>query len=295
MLLSIDLPSHNASINETNNEDNESENTDSLLNHSKTRDNRNSLKRNVKLFLCNAILLYVCGFIVGNFIYRFMKWDVHLWFKTAVIPSHIVGKWNETYKDEELHKLSRWDGFTASQWKAFVRHSYTPFHINPNETFRYLEIGVGVGAWSRILLSEFPNAIGEGLDLEPETLSVAQVVLPESRIKLQLMHMINVPQVYAGKQFDFVFIPGTLCYADDMYQIKYLLSELVNQRVLKKGGKLSATMLASATSQIGSCETRIPKGFWFNLLSYSVIKIEDMNDWELPHGLGRYAIFLTTA
>ena len=77
------------------------------------------------------------------------------------MPAETVRGWPEAYRDEHLHALSRWDGFNGTQWKQFVDHSYAPLPGLQNATvFRFLEVGVGVGAWARHFLAVFPNATG---------------------------------------------------------------------------------------------------------------------------------------
>lgn len=240
----------------------------------------------------NAFMVFCVCVSVFNFFYQMFRWDAHYWFKTGAMVNESVSTWSETDIDENLHKLSRWNEFNATQWVDFVSRSYRPFDIEANSSFCFLEVGVGVGAWARVFLNKFPGAIGDGLDVEPEALAVAASVLSTNRITLQLNNMINIPQIYENRDFDYVFIPGTLCYADSLNQIYVLLRDIVEYNVIKKGGKLSATMLASDVSQTGSCTTRIPKVFWYSLKQYNIVEFQQMDDWQLPHSFGRYAVYL---
>ena len=250
-------------------------------------------KRTILDSVCDGLFCFCICIVMANSIFQLARYDPHAWFRTAVLPVETVKAWSESYRDENLHLLSRWDGFNTTQWRAFVSRGYLPLEIPPDQHFRFLEIGVGVGAWSRSFLQVFANASGEGVDLEPDALAIAAAVLPPQRMQLRVANMLNIADFYRGAEFDYVFIPGTLCYTDNLAQARSVLDALRRDKVLKRGGKLSATMLASADSDKGSCVTRIPKDFWTTIEGYSVISIEEMDAWHLPHAFGRYAVYLS--
>ena len=243
--------------------------------------------------VCDVIFYASICVVLVNFIYQFARWDVHGWFKTGVVSVETVGQWSEAFKDENLHTLSRWDGFNASAWREFVAHSYDPLHIPYDRQFRYLEIGVGVGAWSRRFLDVFPNSTGDGLDLEANTVAIAKAILPLARMKVHLANMFSVREIHTNALFNYVFIPGTLCYADNLNQVQRFMEDLITYHIIEIGGKISITMLASDHSETGSCVTRISKAFWKSLKGYTVIDIQEMDSWNLPHALGRYAVFIS--
>jgi SAM-dependent methyltransferase len=184
---------------------------------------------------------------------------------------------------------------SGAEWSLFVHHAYDPLDIPSKNVsnFTFLEVGIGVGAWTRILLRDFPNASGVGIDLESNVIELAAQVLEHSNVKLQVLNMINVPYSFENAGFDYIFIPGTLCYADSLGDVYGIIKGLVSHNVLKPGGRMSVTMLASEASETGSCVTRIPKVFWHGLKNYwRVLEIQDMETWKLPHALGRYAVYL---
>ena len=61
------------------------------------------------------------------------------------------------------------------------------------------------------------------MDLEPGAVDIATVVLPPDRMRVRVASMFDVPRLFAGASFDYVFIPGTLCYAESLPQIRVLL------------------------------------------------------------------------
>jgi hypothetical protein len=255
----------------------------------------NMQNKNTCLFYCGWCIRVACLIlIVFNFFWQLFKWDIHHWFETAVVSVDDIRQWNESYRDEHLHELSRWDGFNASEWRAFVQHSYAPVvnATHRDSAFRFLEVGVGVGAWARVFMQDFPNATGEGIDLEPKVVAIAQEILSPDKFQASVLNMILVPEVFRSKHFDYLFIPGTLCYADNIVQVYNLIKGIHRQDVIRAGGKMGITMLASLQSNTGSCVTRIPKSFWASLPMYTVIDLQEMDDWSLPHSLGRYAVFL---
>ena len=85
-------------------------------------------------------------------------------------------------------------------------------------------------------------------------------------------------------------MPGSLCYLHSMDDVLSSLAEMA--RVLKSGGGLCASMLASRTSDTGSCNIRIPKHIWHNRPGLTLVSMQEMDDWGLPHSSGRYAVCL---
>ncbi len=64
------------------------------------------------------------------------------------------------------------------------------------------------------------------------------------------------------------------------------------RRVLRAGGGLCLSMIASATSETGSCNTRIPEPFWAQFAPLTVLRVDRMDNWHLPHAFGRYSVCL---
>jgi SAM-dependent methyltransferase len=214
------------------------------------------------------------------------------WFSDDLPDAEVVRHWTEAEKDHSLYKLSRWEEFSPAQFRSFVAHQIRGLHINREKQFYFLEVGVGVGAFARNILQTFPNSTGMGIDLEPQAISVAAYILPRDRILLSVANMVKIPA--NSGSFDYVLVPGSLCYLHSLDEVRSALSEF--SRVLKSGGGMCASMLASATSDMGSCNVRIPKSIWSfecrHSFGLTVITMEEMNDWSLPHAFGRYATCL---
>jgi ubiquinone/menaquinone biosynthesis C-methylase UbiE len=102
--------------------------------------------------------------------------------------------------------------------------------------------------------------------------------------------MLDLSNYVESDTFDHVFVPGTLCYLHSLIEVKEALQQFI--RVLRTGGGLCISMLPSTTSETGSCNTRIPKTVWKNLDLLHLVTMEEMDDWNLPHSMGRYAVCL---
>lgn len=213
------------------------------------------------------------------------------WFSDDLPSPEVVRNWTQEQLDTHLFELSRWDGFTSDQFCSFVQHQIHGLDLEPSDTFHYLEVGVGVGAFARYILHTYPNSTGVGVDLESKAIAIAKEVLPENRMSLLVANMIYMPMIESNT-FDYVLVPGAICYLHSLYDVRAALVEFA--RVLKPGGGLCASMIASATSDMGSCNIRIPKESWLALegIGLQLITMENMDDWNLPHGLGRYSTCL---
>ena len=212
------------------------------------------------------------------------------WFADDLPQPEFIHEWTDTELDTRLHELSRWDGFSPAQFQSFVNHQISPLSLNITQHFRYLEVGVGVGAFARHILNTYPNASGIGIDIVEPAIRIAKTVLPAGRMHLLVANMLSIPAL--DNTFDYVLVPGSLCYLDSFHSMLQAISEFV--RVLKPGGGLCASMLPSSTSNMGSCNIRVPKNFWileakqnYNL---DLISMEEMDSWNLPHALGRYSV-----
>jgi hypothetical protein len=238
--------------------------------------------------LACCLLSVFIAFIVNMF-----KANPQQWFRDAIPDTDSLVDWNISYIDENLHKLSRWDMLSAQEWKNLVRYTYQPFDIPNNTRINYLEVGVGVGAWSRIFLQDFPLAAGEGIDLEEKAIRIAQLVLPEHRISVQVLDMYYIPDGFYLQQFDYIFFPAVLCYASALSEVYYILQGIVQHNVLKLGGNVSITFLPLDLNAQGNCVTVIPKDFWYKLKGYHVLSMQDIDDWHILNTHGQYAVFLT--
>ena len=213
------------------------------------------------------------------------------WFSRDLPLPEEVSRWSKTKLDQELFRLSRWENFAGiGQFKHFVHNQIRSLRLNKTDDFYFLEVGVGVGAFAREILSAYPMSKGYGIDVVPETIAIARAVLPKARMNLSTADMRSIA-VLSSKTFDVIYVPGAICYLENMNQVSIAVAEFI--RLLKVGGGLCLSMIASDISDMGSCNTRIPKSFWTNQNSLlKVVSIEEMDEWHLPHSFGRYAVCL---
>jgi SAM-dependent methyltransferase len=119
--------------------------------------------------------------------------------------------WSAKDLDQKLHVLSRWENFRShAEWHAFVMAQIRPLNLDTNITFRYLEVGVGVGAFSREIIHTFPHVTGHGFDLVPRAIEVAAVVLPRDKVEVTVGDMVDIHE--PSHSFDPVLVPGALCF-----------------------------------------------------------------------------------
>jgi SAM-dependent methyltransferase len=237
-------------------------------------------------------LILVLATLVTALIREYIRNGTRRWFSDDLPAPEIVRQWSEDELDQSLYKLSRWEEFTPAQFRSFVEHQISGLGLKKTDKFHYLEVGVGVGAFARYILQNYPNVTGMGIDLEPNAIAVAAEVLPSDRMHLLVANMVEIPA--DSNSFDYVLVAGSLCYLHSLHDVQCALAEFA--RVLKTGGGVCASMLASATSEMGSCNIRIPKSTWGNdiyrALGLKLVTMEEMNDWKLPHAFGRYATCL---
>ena len=235
-------------------------------------------------------VVWVC-FMLSNF---FQGHGSKLgWFMSDLPAAQVVARWPESELDKKLHGLSRWDNFSHSDFVNFNMAFIRPLDLSRDGSFHFLEVGMGVGAFSREILRAFPNATGAGFDLVPQAIQIAKAVLPENRMRVYTADMLHIPEPAAS--FDLVLVPGALCYLASMHFVKQAVAEFA--RVLVPGGRLCINLLASDTSPTGSCVVRVPKSFWQREVGacpilLALISIEDMASWHLEHALGRYSVCL---
>jgi ubiquinone/menaquinone biosynthesis C-methylase UbiE len=218
----------------------------------------------------------------------------YFWFSEDLPSPEEVATWDEEKRFNTLYKLSRWESFLSGmQFDRFVRAQVAGLHKNENDTFHFLEVGVGVGAFALELLKMYPLSNGVGIDVVPEAISIANVVLPKDRMKVFTGDMCDMRD-FGPSEFDVVYVPGAICYLSSMEEVRSAVAEFY--RVLKVRSGICLSMIASDTSAMGSCNTRIPKSFWYKDMvkkyGFKVLNLEEMDDWHLPHSNGRYSVCL---
>jgi ubiquinone/menaquinone biosynthesis C-methylase UbiE len=213
-----------------------------------------------------------------------------VWFSKDLPPPEEVAAWSETERFNRLFRLSRWEGFLSGvQFNRFVRDQILPLGQNNTQRFRFLEVGVGVGAFALEVLKMFPHAHGVGIDVVPEAIAIAKAVLPKDRMAVRVGDMRDLHDI-PDSSFDVVYVPGAICYLQSLAEVAQAVAEF--RRVLRAGGGLCLSMIASATSETGSCITRIPEPFWTQFAPLVVLRVDRMDSWHLPHAFGRYSVCL---
>lgn len=241
------------------------------------------------------LVAMVLGCVVG--------WDQHYnrtfrWFNEDLPSVAEVMGWDEAKREGTLFRLSRWDGFeSGGQFREFVERQILPLGLNRTQPLRFLEIGMGVGAFSRVILQEFPYSTGVGLDVAPSAIEIAKAVLPADRMTCTVGDMRQLVGA-GGSQFDAVFVPGALCLLFSMADVRSSVGEF--HRVLRPGGGLCISLVPPENAKsIGACKLRIAKQFWEQELVYQYgltdVSVEDMDGWQLPHSLGRYHVCMRKA
>ena len=214
-----------------------------------------------------------------------------VWFNTDLPSPEEVAGWDEHTTKDTLYKLSRWNNFEdGEQFKQLVLRTLRPLGKNASDRFHFLEVGLGVGAFAREILDLFPLSTGVGTDIVPATIEIAKVVLPAKRMTVMVGDMQSIES--AGSTFHVVFVPGALCLLFSMGNVRSAVDEF--HRVLKPGGGVCISLMPTETSSAGACNTRIPKTFWSEEMVYrygfTILSMEDMDDWHLPHSMGRYSV-----
>jgi SAM-dependent methyltransferase len=240
-----------------------------------------------------VILFIIFAILIAISVREYIRDGTRRWFSEDLPNPESIKHWTNADLDTKLFKLSRWEEFNVVQFRSFVEHQIRGLALNDtNEKFHFLEVGVGVGAFARHILNKYPNSTGMGLDLEQRAVAIAAEILPSDRITLHVGDMLKIPA--KADTFNYVLVPGSLCYLHSLDDVRAALAEFT--RVLIPGGGLCASMLPSATSHMGSCNIRVPKSIWLQesktLFGLSVVSMEEMNDWKLPHAFGRYSTCL---
>lgn len=247
---------------------------------------------NMKTHIWSFILVLCMLVVFINLVIGIFKWDPQPWFENALKPLLEVATWNNSYLDSHLHELSRWEGLSAATWQSIVNRTYAPLHIPPNASFTYMEVGIGVGAWSRIFLKHFPGATLYGIDVQQQALQIADLVLPADRVTLQRLHMFDIPQQLVNKRFDYIIFPGVLCYAQGIAEIFWIIQGIAFNNVIKVAGRIAITFVPQYINDMGTCVTTVHPQFWLHLDYFRLIHSETTDHWGVLHMKGRYAVFL---
>ena len=239
------------------------------------------------LFLIIIAICISIGVVIYHYEHTFM------WFNNGLPTPEEVATWDEHKLRNTLFRLSRWESFiNGAQFNKLVNRQIRPLAKKTSDKFHFLEVGMGVGAFSREILRMFPHSTGVGIDIAPATIEIAKVVLPSDRMTVMVGDMQHIAS--RGSEFHVIFVPGALCLLLSMDHVHSAVAEF--HRLLKPGGGICISLIPSEISNTGACNTRIPKKFWSEDIVYKygfiVLALEEMDDWHLPHSNGRYSVCL---
>ncbi|CAF0782832.1 unnamed protein product [Adineta steineri] len=216
----------------------------------------------------------------------------HNWFQNVLSRYGDVQKWSADEFDAKLHHLSHWSFLNAQQWLDFVNKSIAKLDppMSPTKNFTFFELGVGVGAFSRRLLLQYPYSNGIGVDVVRDAVEIARIVLPSDRMKLYTVSH-NEYNMIDNSTIDHIIVPGVICYFPSLASIENLIRELV--RIAKPGASMCFTMIPFDASGKFSCNLIISPSFWSNKrirsLGVRVTSVQNMSEWNLSHSQYRYA------
>lgn len=254
-----------------------------------TNTDENAVRPHIKLLTLFWLMLVVVICMAHHHYYT----QTFHWFNDALPTPSEVSQWSEETKENGLFRLSHWGGFASGrQFRRFIKAQIRPMDLDSkNKSFHFLEVGMGVGAFARVILDMYPECTGAGIDIAPAAIEIAKVVLPSARMKPSVGNMQHLP-MYGGSTFDAIFVPGALCLLFSMDEVRAAVSEFY--RVLKSEGQFCISLIPDHTSQAGACNLRIPKPFWAEEMVYwydlKLLSLEDMDAWHLPHSMGRYHV-----
>lgn len=225
----------------------------------------------------------------------FIVKGAHDWFQDILSSSRNVQQWSSDELDRKLHHLSHWTFLDEQGWRAFVNKTISKLDppMFANRNFTYFELGIGVGAFSRRLLLQYPYALGVGVDIVSATVEIARTILPADRMKLYTVSSSEYAMI-ANSTFDHIIAPGVICYFPSLASVENLMREF--SRIAKAGASMCLTMIPFDTSGKISCNIVIPPAFWsgnsITSLGLRVTSLRNMSEWNLSHSYNRYAIYL---
>ncbi len=176
---------------------------------------------------------------------------------------------NETLKDEAMHKASDWHYMSGADWVQYVEplfHWHRPA-LRSRPTL-FVEFGSGVGAFSRILLREFPLSAGVGLTIGAREVRVARQLMrsyeESGRFVSAQWDMFERPlrarfAPLVGKA-DFVFLPGSLLFAPTLQHAHAALQNAL--QLLRPGGHVAANTIPEVEVGRGSGKIVLPRRFF---------------------------------
>jgi len=144
---------------------------------------------------------------------------------------------------------------------------------------------VGVGAFARVLLKDFPSSSMIGVDHSPRAIAIAGAVLPKNRSESVVADMAALPASFGT--FDYILSSGSLCYLRSLGAVREALARYM--QMLRPAGGFCASMLPVSWDERGSCSTYIPESFGGDVQGFCLTSSESMEKWPVSGG-GRYSV-----
>eukprot|EP00929_Paragymnodinium_shiwhaense_P002940 TRINITY_DN103288_c0_g1_i1.p1 TRINITY_DN103288_c0_g1~~TRINITY_DN103288_c0_g1_i1.p1 ORF type:complete len:470 (-),score=100.54 TRINITY_DN103288_c0_g1_i1:73-1482(-) len=178
---------------------------------------------------------------------------------------------DEAFLDAHLHALSGYDGIDGAMFRRISKPLYEELAgtMARSPGFFFLELGSGVGAFSRLLLRAFPNAVGIGVEQDAQAVAISNLVLEKDvKAKRFLSLPGNITQLRDLPGFrkllgevDYIFIPGSLCHLPALQDVTAAMKQSLD--MLKPGGHVLGGSVPESTSMQGSCTIAVPKDYWY--------------------------------
>lgn len=180
-----------------------------------------------------------------------------------------------------LHLKSRWSYLSEDEWNNMVSEICKRHKFLNNE--HVLEVGCGVGAF----LNKLPDYLNiEGIDIIEEAIEIARKVIPKGNF--YVASALKLPS--KSDSFEHVLCNCVLPYLSSLEEVEIAIFEML--RVLKPGGKLTASLIADNEEDQRSFCILIPKIFIQKILESKCIDIQ----FDIPgffHQGARYSFSAT--
>jgi len=229
-----------------------------------------------------------------------------------------VGESNKNLLDDDwldmnLHRLSHWE-FPHKEWESFVSkhvHYEDVQSVLKKTPCRMLEIGGGVGAFSRSLLRSY-DSLSEFTSIEKsaKATEISRIVnKKDARFRAISASMEDskgmratiaaaAPDIssWDGRcpgSYDIAIMSGVLCYVGTEDLVRITLENAFTE--LRVDGLLIISMLPKTRESMRSCETAIPLPMIERIsktLQYEIITTDDMSKWGTGNQADRYLVVL---
>jgi len=203
----------------------------------------------------------------------------------------LAQKSNKTLLDARLHHLDGRSHLDSEGFKGSSALLFQEFEKRmTNRSFMFLELGSGVGSFSRLLLRKFPGAVGIGISPNAGLSSLSNAVLSKYvkdnrfySINARMEEMTSVAGIESAfGEVDYVFMPGALCMTSGLGDVHKVLKQVMY--LLKPGGHATGKTMPDAAAGQGACRTVIPAAFWHVEAACGCYDLVDtVHMWEMVH------------